>query len=56
MLTELNFEILSTSFATIITPEGQDVDDQNQIKEFLENADSKTVNSFQFIRGIINAT
>ena len=35
VLTELNFEILSTSFAKIITPEGQVVDDQNQIKEFL---------------------
>ena len=46
-LTELNFEILSTSFSKIKTPDGQTVEDQNQIKEFLNNADSKTVNDLQ---------
>ena len=46
-LTDLNFEILSTSFSKIKTPDGQTVEDQNQIKEFLNNADSKTVNDLQ---------
>jgi len=46
-LTELNFEILSTSFSKIKTPDGQTVEDQDQIKEFLHNADSKTVNDLQ---------
>ena len=46
-LTELNFEILSTSFSKIKTPDGQTVEDQDQIKEFLNNADSKTVNDLQ---------
>jgi len=46
-LTELNFEILATSFSKIKTPDGQTVEDQNQIKEFLNNADSKTVNDLQ---------
>ena len=46
-LTELNFEILSTSFSKIKTPDGQTVEDQDQIKEFLHNADSKTVNNLQ---------
>ena len=46
-LTELNFEILSTSFSKIKTPDGQTVEDQDQIKEFLHNADSKTVNVLQ---------
>lgn len=46
-LTALNFEILSTSFAKIVTPDGEEVQDQNQIKEFLNNADSKTVNDLQ---------
>jgi hypothetical protein len=47
VLTQLNFEILSTSFSKIKTPDGQTVEDQNQIKDFLNNADSKTVNDLQ---------
>tara|TARA_E500000318_G_scaffold91637_1_gene89949 strand:- start:234 stop:1091 length:858 start_codon:yes stop_codon:yes gene_type:complete len=46
-LTDLNFQLLSTSFEKIITPDGQVVQDQNQIKEFLNNADTKTVNDLQ---------
>jgi hypothetical protein len=46
-LTELNFDMLSTSFTKIITPEGTEVTDREQIKEFLNNADSKLVNEMQ---------
>ena len=46
-LTDLNFQLLSTSFEKIITPDGQVVQDQNQIKEFLNNADTKTVTDLQ---------
>ena len=46
-LTELNFELLSTSFIKIITPDGTEVVDQTQIKEFLNNANSKLVNEMQ---------
>jgi hypothetical protein len=46
-LTELNFDMLSTSFTKITTPEGTEVTDREQIKEFLNNADSKLVNEMQ---------
>jgi hypothetical protein len=46
-LTELNFELLSTSFVKIVTPDGTEVSDQTQIKDFLNNADSKLVNEMQ---------
>jgi hypothetical protein len=46
-LTELNFDMLSTSFTKIITPEGTEVTNREQIKEFLNNADSKLVNEMQ---------
>ena len=46
-LTQLNFEMLATSFSKIITPDGQTVEDKSQIQEFLNNADSKVVNEMQ---------
>tara|TARA_A100001011_G_scaffold9797_1_gene10921 strand:+ start:666 stop:1520 length:855 start_codon:yes stop_codon:yes gene_type:complete len=46
-LTQLNFEMLATSFSKIITPDGQTVEDKIQIQEFLNNADSKVVNEMQ---------
>ena len=46
-LTELNFDMLSTSFTKITIPEGTEVTDREQIKEFLNNADSKLVNEMQ---------
>jgi hypothetical protein len=46
-LTELNFDLLSTSFVKIVTPDGTEVLDQTQIKDFLNNADSKLVNEMQ---------
>ena len=46
-LTELNFDMLSTSFTKIITPDGTEVTNREQIKEFLNNADSKLVNEMQ---------
>ena len=46
-LTELNFDMLSTSFTKITTPEGTEVTDREQIKEFLNNADSRLVNEMQ---------
>jgi hypothetical protein len=46
-LTGLNFEIMSTSFTKIITPDGTEVVDKNQIREFLNNAESKIVNEMQ---------
>ena len=46
-LTQLNFEMLATSFSKIITPDGQTVEDKTQIQEFLNNADSKVVNEMQ---------
>ena len=46
-LTELNFDMLSTSFTKITIPEGTEVTDREQIKEFLNNADSKIVNEMQ---------
>jgi hypothetical protein len=46
-LTELNFEMLSTSFTKIITPDNVEVTDRSQIKEFLNNADSKLINEMQ---------
>ncbi len=46
-LTELNFELLSTSFTKIVTPEGETVEDQAQIIDFLKNANSKFVNEVQ---------
>jgi hypothetical protein len=46
-LTTLNFEVMSTAFTKIITPEGDEVTDTKQIKEFLNNADSKIVNEMQ---------
>jgi hypothetical protein len=46
-LTELNFDMLSTSFTKITTPEGTEVTNSGQIKEFLNNADSKLVNEMQ---------
>ena len=51
-LTVLNFEMLSTSFTKIITPDGTEVADRDQIKEFLNNAESKIVNEMQ--DGMIN--
>jgi hypothetical protein len=51
-LTVLNFEMLSTSFTKIITPDGTEVVDRDQIKEFLNNAESKIVNEMQ--DGMIN--
>jgi hypothetical protein len=46
-LTELNFDMLSTSFTKIITPDGAEVTNLEQIKEFLNNADSKLINEMQ---------
>jgi len=46
-LTELNFDMLSTSFTKITTPEGEAVTDKGQIKDFLNNTDSKIVNEMQ---------
>jgi hypothetical protein len=46
-LTELNFDMLSTSFTKITTPEGEVVTDKGQIKDFLNNADGKIVNEMQ---------
>ena len=46
-LTELNFDMLSTSFTKITIPEGTEVTNREQIKEFLNNADSKLVNEMQ---------
>jgi hypothetical protein len=38
---------MSTSFTKIITPDGTEVVDKNQIREFLNNAESKIVNEMQ---------
>ena len=46
-LTSLNFEMLSTSFVKITTPDGTEVTDPAQIKDFLNNAESKIVNEMQ---------
>jgi hypothetical protein len=46
-LTFLNFEMLSTSFVKITTPDGTEVTDPSQIKDFLNNAESKIVNEMQ---------
>lgn len=46
-LTELNFDMLSSSFTKITTPEGEVVTDKGQIKDFLNNADGKIVNEMQ---------
>jgi hypothetical protein len=46
-LTSLNFEMLSTSFVKITTPDGTEVIDPAQIKDFLNNAESKIVNEMQ---------
>lgn len=46
-LTQLNFEVMNTSFTKIITPEGTEVSNSDQIKEFLSNAESKIVNEMQ---------
>jgi hypothetical protein len=46
-LTELNFDMLSTSFTKITIPEGTEVTNREQIKEFLNNAYSKLVNEMQ---------
>ena len=46
-LTSLNFEMLSTSFVKITTPDGTEVTDPSQIKDFLNNAESKIVNEMQ---------
>jgi len=47
ILTQLNFEVMNTSFTKIITPEGTEVSNSDQIKEFLSNAESKIVNEMQ---------
>ena len=46
-LTELNFEMLSSTFTKVTTPEGEAVTDKVQIKDFLNNTDSKIVNEMQ---------
>jgi len=46
-LTELNFEMLSSTFTKVTTPEGEAVTDKGQIKDFLNNTDSKIVNEMQ---------
>ena len=51
-LTELNFDMLSTSFSYIKTPAGEQVENPAHIKSFLENTNSQTVNEIQ--DGMIN--
>lgn len=46
-LTNLNFSMLGDSVLSITTPDGHKVQDKEQIKKFLENANSKTVNEIQ---------
>jgi len=46
-LTDLNFEVLSVSFTKIVTPDGTVVDNIEQIKDFLNNTNTKLVNEMQ---------
>ena len=46
-LNNINFDILSESVKFVKTPDGQQVSDPAQIKEFINNADTKIINEFQ---------
>lgn len=46
-LNTINFDLLSESIAKIILGDGTEVIDTKQIKEFVDNADAKTVNQIQ---------
>ena len=51
-LTQYNFDMLVDGVVGIVTPEGEEVNDKNQISQFLENAESKIVSEIQ--DGLIN--
>lgn len=52
-LNTINFDMLAESIGKIVTPDGIEVTDEKQIREFIDNADSKIVNDFQIELGKI---
>jgi hypothetical protein len=52
-LNTINFDMLAESIGKIVTPDGIEVTDEKQIREFIDNADSKIVNDLQIELGKI---
>jgi hypothetical protein len=46
-LSELNFDVLVASIVSITTPDGTTVDDKQQIKDFINNANLNITNEIQ---------
>lgn len=54
-LNTINFDLLSESIAKIILGDGTEVIDTKQIKDFVDNADAKTINQIQSQLGEIRS-
>ena len=50
-LTELNFAMLVDAIIEITTPDGTLVDDADQIKSFINNANTNIIGEIQTVRG-----